>query len=197
MNHSQQILNLAQQNNGIITTEMVVAAGISRGSLKHLVDSGGLERASRGVYTLPGIWEDEFVNLQSRYKRGVFSLNTVLFLCDLTDRTPEKYHMTFPNTYNLSGPKAEGILCCSAKEPFYSLGIDKLMTPGGNAVRAYSAERTLCDILRTKNRTDVQIVSEAFKRYVADKKKNIPKLSEYARVLKVEEKLRSYLEVLL
>ena len=109
MNHSQQILNLAQQNNGIITTEMVVAAGISRGSLKHLVDSGGLERASRGVYTLPGIWEDEFVNLQSRYKRGVFSLNTALFLCDLTDKKKKKYHMTFPNTYNLSGPKAEGI----------------------------------------------------------------------------------------
>lgn len=54
MKYSQQILNLAQQNNGIITTEMVVAAGISRGSLKHLVDSGELERASRGVYTLRG-----------------------------------------------------------------------------------------------------------------------------------------------
>lgn len=197
MKYSQQILNLAQQNNGIITTEMVVAAGISRGSLKHLVDSGELERASRGVYTLPGFWEDEFVNLQSRYKRGIFSLNTALFLCDLTDRTPGKYHMTFPNTYNLSSPKSEGILCCSAKEPLYSLGIDKLMTPGGNAVRAYSAERTLCDILRTKNHTDVQIVSEAFKRYVADKKRNIPKLSKYARLLKVEKKLRSYLEVLL
>ena len=197
MNDSQQILNLAQQNNGIITAEMVAAAGISRGSLKHLADSGRLERVSRGVYTLPGAWEDEFVNLQSRYKRGIFSLNTAFFLCDLTARTPEKYHMTFPNTYNLSRPKAEGILCCSAKEPLYSLGIDQLKTPGGNVVRAYGAERTLCDILRVKNHTDIQIVSEAFKRYTADKKRNIPKLSEYARKLKVEEKLRSYLEVLL
>lgn len=197
MNYSQKILNLAQQNNGIITTEMVVAEGISRGSLKHLVDSGRLERASRGVYTLPGVWEDEFINLQSRYKRGIFSLNTALFLCDLTDRTPEKYHMTFPNTYNLSGPKAEGILCCSAKEPLYSLGIKKMMTPGGNAVRAYSAEKTLCDILRTKNHTDVQIISEAFKRYTADRNRNIPQLSEYARLLKVEERLRAYFEVLL
>ena len=197
MNYSQKILKIAQQNNRIITTEMVTAIGIPRGSLKYLADRGELERTSRGVYTVPGVWEDEFVNLQSRYKRGIFSLSTALFLCDLTDRTPEKYHMTFPGTYNLSGPKAEGILCCSAKEPFYSLGIEKMLTPGGNAVRAYSAERTLCDILRTKNHTDIQIVSEAFKRYVADKKKNIPMLSEYARLLKVEEKLRSYLEVLL
>ena len=79
MNHSQAILNLAKQNNGIVTTAMVVAAGFPRGSLKYLADCGSLDRTSRGVYTLPEAWEDEFVSLQSRYKRGVFSLETALF----------------------------------------------------------------------------------------------------------------------
>ena len=77
------IMDLAKQNNGIVTTAMVVAAGFPRGSLKYLADNGNLEKASRGVYTLPEVWDDEFVNLQSRYKRGVFSLDTALFLCDL------------------------------------------------------------------------------------------------------------------
>ena len=67
MNHSQEILNLAKQNNGIISTTMVVAAGFPRGSLKYLADNGRLESAARGVYALPDVWEDEFVNLQSRY----------------------------------------------------------------------------------------------------------------------------------
>jgi len=44
---------------------------------------------------------------------------------------------------------------------------------------------------------DVGIVTDAFKRYAAQKEKNIPRLSQYAKTLKVEEKLRSYLEVLL
>lgn len=197
MNHSWGILNPAKQNNGIITTAMVVAAGFPRGSLKYLVDNGSLERASRGVYTLPEVWEDEFVNIQSRYKRGIFSLDTALFLCDLTDRTPGKYHMTFPGTYNLSRPKADGIMCSGSKEPLYSLGVENLITPGGNTVRAYGAERTLSDILRPRNHTDMQVVTDAFKRYAACKEKNIPLLSEYARALKVEERLRSYLEVLL
>ena len=105
MNNSQTIIELAKQNNGVITTAMVVAAGCSRGSLKYLADNGTVEKSSRGVYTLPTVWEDEFVNLQGRYKRGIFSLGTALFLCDLTDRTPNKYHMTFPGTYNLSSPK--------------------------------------------------------------------------------------------
>jgi len=94
---------------------MVVKAGFSRGVLKYLSDAGRLEHASRGVYILPEVWEDEFVNIQSRYKRGIYALDTALFLCDLTDRTPAKFHMVFPSTYNLSNPKRDGIVCSGRK----------------------------------------------------------------------------------
>ena len=101
LNDSKRIMELAKNNNGIITTAMVVKTGLSRGVLKYLSDSGSLVRVSRGVYTLPKVWEDEFVNIQSRYKRGVYALDTALFLCGLTDRTPVRFHMFFPSTYNL------------------------------------------------------------------------------------------------
>ncbi len=197
MTESQKILELAKNNNCVITTAMVVKAGFSRGVLKYLSDTGKLERTSRGVYILPEVWEDEFVNIQSRYKRGVYALDTALFLCDLTDRTPAKFYMVFPSTYNLSNPKRDGIVCTSMREPYFSLGLTEALTPGGNPVKIYCAERTLCDILKPKNHTDVQIITAAFKRYTSRKEKNIPLLSDYARTLKVEEKLRSYLEVLL
>lgn len=64
-------------------------------------------------------------------------------------------------------------------------------------MRVYNAERVLCDILRPRNHVDIQIVTAAFKRYAGRKDKNIPVLSEYAKVFKVERKLRAYLEVLL
>lgn len=197
MRCSQKILEIAKQNNGIITSAMVAEAGLPRGSLKYLTDNGKLEKAARGVYVLPEIWEDEFVNLQGRYKKGIFSLETALFLCDLTDRTPGKYHMTFPGTYNLTRPKQEGIACVTCKEPYYSLGIIETTTPAGHTVKAYAAERTLCDILKSRNHVDVQIITDAFKRYAVRKGKNIPLLSEYARVMKTEERLRAYLEVLI
>ena len=185
MTDSQRLLELAKLNNGII------------GSLKDLSDIGALEKASRGVYSLPEAWGDEFVNIQNRFKRGIFSLETALFLCDLTDRTPARFNMVFPATYNLSVPKREGIICSCSKEPLYGLGVTSLTTPGGSTVRAYCAERSLCDVFRPRNHTDVQIVTEAFKRYVSRKDRNIPLLSEYAQKLRVEGKLRSYLEVLL
>ena len=83
------------------------------------------------------------------------------------------------------------------KKEIYDLGIEEVTTPGGNIVRVYSVERTLCDILKTHSHVDIQVVTEAFKRYAANSNKNIPVLSEYAKLLKVETKLRSYLEVLL
>ena len=197
MGATEEIIKMAKGNNGTVTTAMVVAAGFSRGNIKYLVDKGMIEKSSRGIYILPDVWEDEIFNLQNRFKRGIYSHETALFLWDLTDRTPNRYHMTFPMNYNLTNPKKENIRCVQCKKEIYDLGIEEVTTPGGNIVRVYSVERTLCDILKTHSHVDIQVVTEAFKRYAANSNKNIPVLSEYAKLLKVETKLRSYLEVLL
>jgi hypothetical protein len=64
-------------------------------------------------------------------------------------------------------------------------------------VNIYGVERTLCDIFRGHSNTDIQIVSESYKRYAKITNKNIPKLSEYAKIFRVEKRLRTYLEVLI
>jgi len=194
---TEEIIKMAEGNNGIVTTAMVVAAGFSRGNIKYLEDKGMIEKSARGVYILPEVWDDEMFNLQNRFKRGIYSHETALFLWDLTDRTPNAYSMTFPMNYNLTKPKEENVRCSQCKDAFYDLGIVETNTPGGNEVKVYSIERTLCDILRPQGDVDIQVITEAFKRYAKRKDKNIPVLSEYAKQLKVEKRLRAYLEVLL
>ena len=193
----EKIIQMAKENNGVVTTKMIAAAGFSRGNIKYLVDKGKLEKSSRGIYILPGIWDDEIFNLQNRFKRGIYSHETALFLWDLTDRTPNRYHMTFPTNYNLTNPKKADIQCAQCKNELYGLGLTQVITPGRNIVKAYSVERTLCDILKPRSRVDIQVVTEAFKRYAVRADKNIPLLSEYAKILRVETRLRAYLEVLL
>ena len=194
---TEEIIKMAKKNNGTVTTAMVVAAGFSRGNIKYLVDKGRIEKSTRGVYILPEVWDDEIFNLQSRFKRGIYSHETALFLWDLTDRTPNRYHMTFPVNYNLTKPKEDGVRCAQCKKELYGLGITEVTTPGGNTVRTYNVERTLCDILRPHSRVDIQVMTQAFKRYTTGYDKNIPILSEYAKILKVETRLRTYLEILL
>jgi len=197
MTNTEVIMEMVKKNNGTVTTSEVTKAGISRGSLKHLVDTGMLERSARGVYILAEVWDDEMYNLQVRYKRGIFSGETALFLSDMTDRTPLNYQMTFPSNYNISALKNEKVKCIRVIKKLYELGIITVKTPSGNPVKAYNIERTLCDILRKHNNIDIQIVSDAFKRYAKSSNKDIPRLSEYAKKLRVEKKLRAYLEVLL
>jgi predicted transcriptional regulator of viral defense system len=191
------IMEMAKENNGMITTAMIVKAGFSRGNLKYLVDKGRLEKASRGIYILPEIWEDDLFNLQSRFKRGIFSNETALYLWDLTDRTPSRYSMTFPSSYNLEKVKKERVNCSQSEKTLYNIGIVGIKTPSGNIVQAYCMERTLCDILRTHNHIDIQVVTDTFKRYVKRADKSIPELSKCAKIFRVEKKLRNYLEVLL
>ena len=193
----EQILQMAENNNGTVSSKMIDHHGIARQYLKQLVDKGLLERTSRGIYTLPHIWEDEMQHLQIRFKKGIYSKETALYLYDLTDRTPIQYSMTFPEDYNLTTVKKEGIIASRTKNVLYELGQEEILTPSGNSVIAYNAERTLCDILRPRSGVEIGITAEAFKRYIKRKDKNIPLLSEYSKIMKVEEKVSSYLEVLL
>ena len=79
----------------------------------------------------------------------------------------------------------------------YTLEIVEVKTPLGNIVRAYSAERTLCEIMTAKVAADIQTITYAIKTYVGSKEKNIPKLMQLAKTFHVEKKIRAYLEVLL
>lgn len=194
---SEQILQIAYVNNGVVTTAQVRKAGISREYLRLLVKKGMLERSVRGVYIIPTLLDDEMFNLQTRFKRGIYSHETALFLLDLSDRTPSFYSMTFPLNYNTTKLKSENVKYYRVKHDHYDLGIISGKSPGGNPLRLYNAERTLCDILKRRSNTEIHIVTDAFKRYANLNNKDIPLLSNYSKIFRVETKVRAYLEVLL
>ncbi len=197
MTYADQILKIAHNNNGAVTTSQVTSAGIHREHLYNLVDKKVLERSARGVYILPEVFDDEMYNLQVRFKQGVFSHETALYLFELTDVTPSRYSMTFPLGYNTSKLKLVDINYYRTKNEFYKLGITTVKSHGGHDVHVYNMERTLCDILRTRNQAEIREVTDAFKMYTRLKSKNIPLLTRYAKIFHVDKKVRSYLEVLL
>jgi predicted transcriptional regulator of viral defense system len=195
--NAERILQMASDNHGIITAEKITKAGILRSHIKILVDKDLLERVSRGVYVLPTAIEDEMLSLQIRFRRGIFSHETALFIHDLTDRTPLQYTLTFPLSYNTLSAKKENLRCMRVKTEYHSLGVMLANSPCQNTIRVYNPERTLCDILKTRSNTDIQIITDAFKQYVHNPQKNIPLLSHYSRVFHVEKRVRYYLDVLL
>ena len=62
---------------------------------------------------------------------------------------------------------------------------------------AYDMERTICDIIRSRNKIGTETFLSALKMYVANPKKDLNKLNMYAKKFKLDKVVRQYLEVLL
>ena len=187
---------LEASENGIITSAQVTEAGLHRNTLQHLVKDGEIYRFGRGLYVRSNSWEDDLYLLQKKYGRGIYSHDTALYLLGYSDRTPAKYTMTFPKGYNAPSLKQETIIVKRVVPENYEFGQIQIKSPAGNLIRTYDLERTLCDILRG-NGSDIQIITDAMKRYAASGEKNIHKLMQYAERLRVRPKVLRYLEVLL
>lgn len=187
---------LETSNNGTITSALVTEAGLHRSVLQEYVKRGEIYRFARGIYVQNNAWEDDFYLLQCKYSRGIYSHETALYLLGYTDRTPAKYTMTFPRGYNAPSLKQENLIIKRVIPENYEFGSTEIESPSGNTIRIYNLERTLCDIVRGNN-YDIQIVTEAMKRYATLKNKNIHQLMEYAEKLHVKKKVLRYMEVLL
>ena len=70
-------------------------------------------------------------------------------------------------------------------------------TFAGNMIRVYDKERCICDIVKRKNKIDIQIFQTAITSYFSDKDKDIHKLMNYAKTMQLEERVRQYTEILL
>ncbi|MDR3304618.1 MAG: type IV toxin-antitoxin system AbiEi family antitoxin domain-containing protein [Clostridiales Family XIII bacterium] len=197
MNELEKIKEILFNKNGIVTASDVTGAGIPRRCLADMVQIGLLHKAARGIYISNDAWEDELYFFQYRYTRGVYSHETALYLHRYSDRTPAVYTMTFPSGYNVRSIRKDAIIVRHTEKKYYEIGIAEILTMAGNPLRVYDIERTLCDIVQTKSRCDAQIVAPAMKQYALSKEKNIPKLMSYAAALRVENRVRGFMEVLL
>jgi predicted transcriptional regulator of viral defense system len=188
---------LLKSSKGVITAKLADAHGVHREYLSEFVRQGKLERIAHGIYIMPEVWADKMLLLQLRKGKMVYSHETALFLHDLTDRDPVAYCVTVPAGYNTSKLNQEGLVVHTVKKELLDLGICIKQTTFGNDIRTYDMERTICDILRDRNKQDFAIVSDALKRYVRRADKDLHKLMKYAGNLRIEKVLRNYLEVML
>lgn len=197
MNYYKRIEKIINEQNGTLLSSDLDKNKIPRTYLSIMVSEGRIERIGRGVYILPDLLEDEMYIMQKKYPNLIYSHETALFLHELSDRTPFEYSATVPSGYKVVSNISERFKIYYIKKDLHLMGVIKRKTSFGNTIRLYNTERTICDILRSKNRIDVQIFSDALKRLEKKKQLDSILLLEYARKLKVEKILNTYMEVLL
>ena len=196
-NPIETIRNILKDQNGTLLTSDLRKYGIPRTYLSILEKNGEIQRISRGVYSATGNINDEMVGIQARYKGTIFSHETAAYLLDLTDRTPLFYSVTVPAGYNATSLKANGVKVYFVNRGLYPSGLITVKSPHGNNIKTFNLERTICDLLRSRNQIDIQQINESLKRYVGKQDRNIDLLYSYARLFSIQKIVREYNEVLL
>ena len=191
------IRNILKDQNGILLTSDLSKYGIPRTYLSVLEKNGEIQRISRGVYSATGNIIDEMAGIQARYKGTIFSHETAAYLLNLSDRTPLFYSVTVPAGYNATSLKASGAKVYFVNRDLYLLGLITVKSPHGNDIKTFNLERTVCDLLRSRNQIDIQQVNESLKRYVGKKDRNIDLLYSYAKQFSIQKIVREYIEILL
>lgn len=197
MTKAEKLSDLAELRNGYLSVTEAQGLGISRTYIQEYISANGFERVARGLYKSPDVWTDYLYIISLKNERAVYSFDTALMLNGLTEREPSDIFVTVSRAYNASHLRSTGIIVNYVRDEWVDLGRTVAKTTYGNEVSVYDMERTICDILRVKDKKDPQMFVYAIKEYAKSANKNLPRLMKYAKVLGVEAELRRYMEVLL
>lgn len=194
----EQVLALAKKA-GLIRPRDVVAVGISGEYLNKLLAEGELERPTRGVYRLPGRPVTERTQLAEIAKRaphGVVTLLSALQFHGLTTQLPHEIWIAIPE-----GTRAPRIdyppvrVTRFAPEP-YQYGIEKHRVDGIE-IKVYSAAKTVADCFKLRGQIGLDVALDALRDCLRQEKATANQLWEAAKVCRMTNVMRPYMEALL
>jgi predicted transcriptional regulator of viral defense system len=197
VNHKKKLEELINEKNGIVLSSDLDQYNIPRAYLQMMVAEGKLEKISRGIYISVDSVEDEMYVMQRKYAKLIYSHENALFIHGLSDRTPFTFSATVPSGYKIAPIISEKFKIYYIKKDLHQVGVEDATTTFGNPIRVYGIEKTICDILKNRDRIDIQILNDALKRFVKLKTADYSLLMQYAKQLNVEASVKHYLEILI
>jgi predicted transcriptional regulator of viral defense system len=179
-------INELFRNNVTISYNKLLASGYTKYQIKKMCDQNILMKVNRGLYGLSNILEDEFQIHQINNQYMIYSNETTLYLHNLCDCYPSKMSVTTKSGYHL---RNDDLKVYYVKESLLFVGVEIIKTPQGNDVYVYDKERTICDIIKNKNRIDQQVYIQGLQNYFLNGHPNMIKLSKYAKALNIQRKV--------
>ena len=193
----QRILRLAARHGSITRTE-VIEAGVHTNVLSRLVRDGSLERVARGRYRLPDVPITEHYSLvlvAFAVPKAVICLVSALQFHQIGTQLPHEVWIAIDRRSR------------RPVMPYPKLRIHrfsgKALTEGvethrieGQLVRVYSVAKTLADVFKYRNKVGLDVALEALRDAWRHRKFTMPEIEHHARICRVEEVMRPYLETL-
>lgn len=196
-NYIKNVRKLFKRHHYMMTTAKLINVKLYYSDIKQLLEEGYIERVKRGYYHwIEDQGESEIIIINSLFPDAVLCMETALFYYKYSDRNPAEW--SFAIDKNVSKQRTNidypFIKVYRVKSDLLALG-ETVGEVDLHKVRIYDRDRTICDVLRNMNKMDKEIFNKAIQGYVKDSKKNIPNLIKYAKVLRVQKKVKEWIGV--
>ena len=195
MTSAQRILALAKRQ-PLVRPRDVEARGIARESLLRLYRQGLLVRQARGVYALPDSPVTEHHSLAIAAKRtpgGVICLLSALRFHGLTTQDPHEVWMAIDFKAHKPSAASPALRVVRFSGPALLEGIEH-HTLEGVRVPVYSAAKTVADCFKYRNKLGVDVAIEALRDALRARKTTVDEIHRFAKVCRVANVIRPYLE---
>jgi len=193
--HSDRLLQVAQQK-GLLRPSDLAELGIPRVYLTRLTASGKLARAGRGLYRLAEVSLSENESLAivaARAPHAVFCLLTALQFHGLTTQLPRQVWIALPQGSHAPRMDYPPVKLIQYTGDAFTQGIETHRIDQVD-VRVYNVAKTIADCFKHRNKIGLDVALEALKDARSQKKASADDLWRYAKICRVANVMRPYLE---
>lgn len=193
--HADRLLHLALQR-GMLRPSDLAELGIPRIYLTRLTASGKLARAGRGLYRLAdaSLSENEGLTIvAARAPQAVFCLLTALQFHGLTTQLPRQVWIALPQGSHAPKMDYPPVKLIQYTGDAFTQGIETHRIDQVD-IRVYSIAKTVADCFKHRNKIGLDVALEALKDARSQKKASADDLWRYAKICRVANVMRPYLE---
>ncbi len=188
------IIKAIIETKGVVCANDLVEAGINRTTLCHLTEQGILRRVARGIYTFAGEYMayEAYAEIIARVPRGVICLLSALQFHEITTQMPSETWLAIER--NDTRPVIKNIRLIRLSGKAFSEGIET-HEKQGLALRVYSPAKTVVDCFKFRNKIGLDLAREALTDTLWQKKTTRDEIWKYAKISRMTNIMRPYLEM--
>ena len=188
-----------ERNGGVMRTSEALSSGVHPRTVYWMRDQGLLESLSRGVYhltSLPLPARPDVAAVARRAPNAIICLVSALDFHEVGTQIPSEVHIALP--FGARAPRIEyprvGVFHMSKAS--LEAGVETIDI-GGTPAKAFGIAKTVADCFKFRNRVGADVAVEALQEVVRERRATPAEIMLYAKIDRVANIVRPYLEALL
>ena len=162
--------------------------------INKVVRSGNVIRIKNGVYILPEEQTSAIMDIERIVPGGVVCMYSAWDYYNLTTQIPNGLYIAIEKHRKVVAPKITGIILCYWEEKYCSMGVEEVEI-ANHRVKIFCIEKCVCDAIKFRNKIGTDVAVEILKNYLERRGRNITRLVDFAKKMRIMSTMSQYLDM--